>query len=1427
MCRFIAATFVVCLTSMFTPIAAADVRNLGRIVLEQESQRAAVAGQVFSGVLLVTAPEDGEIEEVEIVGRGWSDIAIELPINLTVSGGDVLRIPFHGTPQHADEPLRVRVFVAGKTIEQEFKLSEASLEVLKRPFESGSFGAHFPDGSGSAAPRGCEDQQIRVHGRIEYVRPDGQVIGADSIKFQIWDEDVFDSELMAEGLTDQQGNFDLTICWDDCDVSGCDDPDIYLVYTTDTDVAVVRNNDQNFTVYKFSSQNTLIFEDFTGNDVDFGVQRPTDTTLFPALHMFNSMVRSHRYVLENSGYDTPVVNVVWQTANGAFYSNSTVTINIGPDEQWNEGTQVHEWGHHLLYQWTAPVASAYCNGFCDDSSSATPCGSDTCVNNGGHCIWCRETLTDAWNEGFPNWLGSALLRLWQGRYGGPPPISINDSRYTLETVQNCCDGTQHNATTTEGFVAALLRDIEDPPQDPGQTVCPQDSLWLGGDEILGVVRAYAPIRVTEFINAFRTEYPQYQHDFRSTAQAVSPTYVTGWPAPPVNVLGNTGCGTYQVGETITLSVQTNASGYSTCMRWLRNGVELSDGGRISGATTDRLVISAATGADAGSYALRIFSCDGSPANPCAGTQSITSSPIIVRIIDPNGPSSVATGWGRNTFGMLGRGTDQPDSDVNPGEVVNLPNVVAVSAGYWNSAALKSDGTVWAWGAGPLGDGTSAGSWTPVQVSTSTGMTNVVAVHAGGSDETTIALDADGHVWTWGSAFFGQLGYSQPSGVALNPGQVNGLDCVVDVSMGWSSAAAVTSDGSLWVWGTNYSGQLGLGTVGGTFTTPQRVVDLANVVDVECGGVHILARLADGSVWAAGSNQQGQLGDGTLTDRNRFTRVINMPDAIAISAGGLHSLAIRADSSAWGWGMNGSGELGVNFGVGWNPTPLHIPAPATVRSIDGGYGFSAFVAGDGTIWTCGYNGNGALGRVTSGNNFAVALPVDTRVGAAISASAGAWNMFTVAPGARITAPIADKFVPGCSQVQFVAQTVGVPPINYQWRRGGVPLTDNGHIVGAQSATMTIHSTDTNDTALYDVVVSNSANTVTSNPISLVTPALLTDFDTPPTGSDWWNNERGDWGVASGAWAAGTPGIYAPLVTYSSFDSTQADFLIELDVPNASHANFDTNGGIWLRSNFANGLPYPTGVVLAFGEAFPWGGGDVYWHRNYGSGYQSAQNVAHNVYTAGQTLHLRIEVRGDTYTCWANDAQTPSTTLVTSEFPAGRIALLDGVASGTSFDNIFIQTLSNCPNGSGLEPVRVMQRPQSQSVASGSPVALSVFATGSGPLSYQWLRNGECIAGATAANYDFIATPASAGRYECTVSNACGSLGSYPATIALTGGGPQGDLDGDGHVGLQDLAILLSSFGLCSGMPGFVAAADLDGDGCVGLQDMAVLLAHFGT
>jgi len=1426
-----AAWTVICGLTLFAAVdfAAADVRSPIRVRMRPESTPPAVSGQLYGAVLELIPPRDGVVDSVEIGGEGWESRAVAFAPGTPVIGGVPVEVPFEALVLDASKKLEARVGFDGHVTVRRFDLQPKRLAQIGRPRPTvrvdGADEVEVPAAGGGAGARGCSDQLIRVRGRFEYVRFDGQEIGADGIHFKIMDQDDLGDEVMFESYTDTNGYFDVTICWDDCDVTGCDDPDIYMYFDCETGVAIVRNDDFGEDTYAWSTESSQIFPDFTGSDVNFGDIRPADGGEYTAVHIHNSVMRAHRFVLENNSYYTPQVEVVWQDENGAYFDPDELEVHIGPDEQWNEGTQIHEWGHHLVYDWCDPIGTNYCNGFCDDPGVSN-CGMENCVDGGGHCIWCAENFNDAWNEGFPDWLGSVVMRSWQPRYGGAAPSAINDSRYTLETLQNCCDGTAHDALRTEGFIAALLRDMEDPLQDPGQTSCPQDAMAIGSDEILSVVRNAQPLRVVEFIDAFRAAYPQHDYDFRGTALAISVDYVTAWNLLPLAVEGVDGCGTYRAGETIILEVEANASSLSTCMRWQRDGVDLLDDARTSGAATDRLIVTNAQLGDAGRYTLRISSCDGLPPNACAGSMSVTSPPITVRVVSGNQPGHHVTGWGRNQVGQLGRGTTVPDADVNPAEVINLPDAVQVAAGYARCVAIRADGTVWSWGQHYLGDGTSNDSATPVQVN---GLTDVIAVAAAGGSPTSMALDSRGHVWTWGSNYQGHLGYPQPNGFALNPGQV-ALDCVVDISSGAYHAAAVTGDGSLWLWGTNYSGELGQGTVGGSSQTPLRVADLSDIVDVECGISHTLALRADGTLWACGWNQNGQLGDGTFEVRSRFVQVSGLSNVTSMAGGSLHSVARLSNGEAWAWGYNGNHTLGTGASQWANyPTPARVINVGRVRAVDAGDLLSVFVAEDGTIWTCGSNFVGQLGRPFSGvESGYLPAPVDPRVGAGTLISAGTSFVMAIAPGARIVAPVEDLLAPGCSAATLSVATVGEAPISYQWGRivGGlfVPLNETGRVTGTTTPTLTISPTDPLDSGTYQVLVLNGTNTVRSNLVTLETPPRLQSFDLPAD-AEWWGNENGDWGIVNGAYAAAAPGIYFPAVTYSSFRLPLRDFQLELDVVNATHLNFDTNGGIYLHAERTPEWPYPRGVIFAFGDPYPWDTGDVYWYRNFGSGYGSAQNIANDVYDAGETMHVRIEVRGDAFTAWVNDAPTPTTSLVVSGLPRGRIALLDGVAAGTSFDDIFIQSLTNCAPGSGLEPVRITQRPLSQAVASGTLVTLSVEATGSGPLSYQWLAGGACIVGATGPSLSFTASTGTVGRYECTVTNACGSLGSYPAFITLAGGLP-GDIDGDGHVGLADLALLLSAFGSCDGDPAYNPPTDLDGDGCVSLSDLATLLANFG-
>jgi alpha-tubulin suppressor-like RCC1 family protein len=774
-------------------------------------------------------------------------------------------------------------------------------------------------------------------------------------------------------------------------------------------------------------------------------------------------------------------------------------------------------------------------------------------------------------------------------------------------------------------------------------------------------------------------------------------------------------------------------------------------------------------------------------------------------------------------------TPSPGWDVNPGDVINLPDMVSVSAGSLNAIGLRNDGTVWSWGLGPLGNGTNGQSATPVRVNN---LTDIVAISTGGSSRTSMALDAQGHVWTWGSDFYRQLGYAQPGGVALSPGQVN-LECVTSISMGVFSAAAVTSDGSLYVWGYNGDGQLGQGTVGDVvgYNGPVRVVDLSNIVQVSCGAAHILARRADGTVWACGGNGQGQLGDGTTTRRTRFVQVAVINDAADISAGYFHSLAKRSDLSAWSWGSNSNHELGTGAYPAGGPysTPARMLNPPTVRALDGGNGSSVMIAGDGTLWTCGNNGNGELGRTTSG----VALdllptPVNSSVGAAVSASAGGNFMMVVAPGARIVAPVADKLAAGGSTVQLAVSAVGAPPLSYSWRRNGQLLANTGRISGADGPVLTIASSDTNDSGTFTVRVSNAANVVASDPVTLITPPLLNRFDTQTYADAWFTNQRGAWAVMGGGYAATNPS-WNP-ATYNAFRLPLSDFSIELDVVNASFAGFSYNSGIWLRSSlkshrYAADSSNPHGVLLALGDLQTGqpNAGDLYWTRWQGAGGQSPQGAVPNVYHTGDTVHLRVEVRGNTYSAFVNDAVTPTTQLTTAEFPAGSLGLFDSSAGDPLFDNVFIQTLPTCPSGSGLEPIRITQRPLSQTAPTGALVTLTVAASGSGPFTYQWLHNGLRI-DAHGPSFAFTANNATAGRWECTVTNACGSVGSYPALVTI---GSIGDSDGDGGVDLDDHADFVACLiGPQGGVQPGCAVFDIDGDADVDLMDFAVFQKVFG-
>jgi alpha-tubulin suppressor-like RCC1 family protein len=364
-------------------------------------------------------------------------------------------------------------------------------------------------------------------------------------------------------------------------------------------------------------------------------------------------------------------------------------------------------------------------------------------------------------------------------------------------------------------------------------------------------------------------------------------------------------------------------------------------------------------------------------------------------------------WGNNVTGQLGDGTKASQS--SPVQVSGFTGVTAVAAGNWHTLAMKSDGSLWAWGAndyGQLGDGPAVRS-TPVEVP---GLTDVVAVAA--SIYHTLALKADGSVWTWGNNINGPLSILlgefmgspvQVQGftgvVALAAGgsstlalksdgsvwtrdplglsvQVPGLTGVVALAAGWGHNLALKSDGSVWAWGGNSNGELGDGTTTNR-TEPVQVPNLTDVVAVTAGEFYSLAVKSDGSVWAWGANYSGQLGDGSTANRSSPEQVSDLNGVTAVAAGTSSTFALKSDGSVWAWGNNSSGQLGDGT-TSSRSSPMQVPGLTDVVSVAAGPSHALALRFDGSVWAWGRNSDGRLGDGSFSQGRTAVLVVNANV-----------------------------------------------------------------------------------------------------------------------------------------------------------------------------------------------------------------------------------------------------------------------------------------------------------------------------------------------------------------------------------------------------------------------------------------------------------------
>jgi alpha-tubulin suppressor-like RCC1 family protein len=290
-------------------------------------------------------------------------------------------------------------------------------------------------------------------------------------------------------------------------------------------------------------------------------------------------------------------------------------------------------------------------------------------------------------------------------------------------------------------------------------------------------------------------------------------------------------------------------------------------------------------------------------------------------------------WGNNNTLQLGNVNIDQSSFLpvyvnGPDDEAYLTNVIAVAAGKYHSVALCSNGTVWTWGdnnEGQLGNNAPLNQYQsrPAQVVNSAGtgfLSEIVAISAGAYH--TLALTKSGIVMAWGKNESGQLGLDSDAVNHQTPAPVHELTGITHISAGEYHSLARKANGSVWAWGNNESGQLGYLTNNNSNSNiPHQVLasdgvnNLVNVVDIAAGGSHSLALKNDGTIMAWGNNDKGQLGDGSETPTNFPTSVkrtngLNLlKDVVAISAGSFHSIARLKDGQVMAWGGNNEGQLG--------------------------------------------------------------------------------------------------------------------------------------------------------------------------------------------------------------------------------------------------------------------------------------------------------------------------------------------------------------------------------------------------------------------------------------------------------------------------------------------------------------------------------------
>jgi alpha-tubulin suppressor-like RCC1 family protein len=379
-----------------------------------------------------------------------------------------------------------------------------------------------------------------------------------------------------------------------------------------------------------------------------------------------------------------------------------------------------------------------------------------------------------------------------------------------------------------------------------------------------------------------------------------------------------------------------------------------------------------------------------------GTENTTSSSSPIQIATGSTWSAVSAGgvftaavktdgtlwtWGQNTGG-----TSHPTGNLGLGDVISRSSPVQVGTGVnWSKVfcgalhmhSIKTDGTLWSWGAntaGQLGLSNAVSVSSPVQVGTDTNWSYITTTRVIGSSivpsASTLAIKTNGTLWAWGLNTSGQLGLSDVTSRS-SPVQVGtGTDWNYVICLN-TATLATKKDGTRWAWGLNTSGL----PWGSNYNTTSESAPMQLITTlwtaISARYTHVLGIQSNGSLWGWGSNNVGQLGLGDAIARSSTTQVGSDTNWSTVAVGESHSIAVKSAGSIWSWGVNSFGNLGLGD-TATRSSPVQIGLLNNWTSkITAAQTYTLAIKNDNTLWAWGYSFFGMLGK---GDTISYSSPV---------------------------------------------------------------------------------------------------------------------------------------------------------------------------------------------------------------------------------------------------------------------------------------------------------------------------------------------------------------------------------------------------------------------------------------------------------------------